>query len=71
MPVVERLSLETERTNKAKLDEFWGILPGEFAEGLVNAGKISVDVGVHALGDARTSKVILALIGQERYLLIG
>lgn len=37
----------------------------------MNEGKISVDVGVHDLGVARTSKVILALIGQERYLLIG
>jgi adenine-specific DNA-methyltransferase len=52
MPEVERLSTETESPNRAKLDELKAILPGVFADGVVDAGRLSAEIGIPVVGVA-------------------
>jgi adenine-specific DNA-methyltransferase len=52
MSDVERLSTETQSPNKAKLDELKAILPGVFADGVVDAGRLSAEIGVPVVGGA-------------------
>lgn len=50
MPEVGRLSTETESPNQTKLDELKAILPGVFADGVVDAGRLSAEIGVPVVG---------------------
>jgi adenine-specific DNA-methyltransferase len=50
MSEVERLSTETQSPNKAKLDELKTILPGVFADGVIDAGRLSAEIGVPVVG---------------------
>jgi adenine-specific DNA-methyltransferase len=50
MSDVERLSTETDSPNKAKLDELRAILPGVFADGVIDAGRLSEEIGVPVVG---------------------
>ena len=50
MAEVERLSTETESPNKAKLDELKAILPGVFTDGVIDAGRLSAEIGVPVVG---------------------
>jgi adenine-specific DNA-methyltransferase len=52
MSEVERLSTETESPTKAKLDELRAILPGVFADGVIDAGRLAAEVGVRVVGGA-------------------
>jgi adenine-specific DNA-methyltransferase len=52
MTEVERLSTETQSPNKAKLDELKAILPGVFADGVIDAGRLSAEIGVPVVGGA-------------------
>jgi adenine-specific DNA-methyltransferase len=52
MPEIERLSTETENPHKAKLDELKAILPGVFADGVVDAGRLSAEIGIPVVGVA-------------------
>ena len=50
MPEVERISTETESPSTAKLDEQRAILPGIFADGVVDAARLSAEIGVRVVG---------------------
>ena len=52
MPEVERISTETESPSTAKLDELRAILPGIFADGVVDAARLSAEIGVPVVGVA-------------------
>jgi hypothetical protein len=52
MPEVERLSTETVSPNQTKLDELRTILPGIFADGVIDAGRLSAEIGIPVVGVA-------------------
>jgi adenine-specific DNA-methyltransferase len=56
MSEVERLSTETQSPNKAKLDELKAILPGVFADGVIDAGRLSAEIGVPVVGGAASEE---------------
>jgi adenine-specific DNA-methyltransferase len=56
MSEVERLSTETQSPNKAKLDELKAILPGVFADGVIDAGRLSAEIGVPVVGGATSEE---------------
>lgn len=52
MSEVERLSIETDSPNQAKLDELKAILPGVFADGVIDAERLSAETGIPVVGVA-------------------
>ena len=56
MSEVERLSTETQSPNKAKLDELKAILPGVFADGVIDAERLSAEIGVPVVGGAASEE---------------
>ena len=50
MSEVERLSTETESPDKAKLEQLKSILPGVFADGVIDASRLSAEIGIPVVG---------------------
>lgn len=50
MSEVERMSTETESPDKAKLEQLKSILPGVFADGVVDASRLSAEIGIPVVG---------------------
>lgn len=50
MSDVERMSTETESPDKAKLEQLKSILPGVFADGVIDASRLSAEIGIPVVG---------------------
>ena len=50
MSDVERMSTETESPEKAKLEQLKSILPGVFADGVIDASRLSAEIGIPVVG---------------------
>lgn len=50
MSDVERMNTETESPDKAKLEQLKSILPGVFADGVIDAGRLSAEIGIPVVG---------------------
>ncbi|CAN2210508.1 DNA methylase N-4/N-6 [Candidatus Nanopelagicaceae bacterium] len=50
MSDVERMNTETESPEKAKLEQLKSILPGVFADGVIDASRLSAEVGIPVVG---------------------
>lgn len=50
MSEVERLSTETESPDKAKFDHFKNLFPGVFADGVIDANRLSAEIGIPVVG---------------------
>ena len=50
MSDVERMNTETESPDKAKLEQLKSILPGVFADGVIDASRLSAEIGIPVVG---------------------
>ncbi len=50
MSDVERMSTETESPDKAKLEQLKSILPGVFADGVIEASRLCAEIGIPVVG---------------------
>ena len=56
MSEVERISTETESPDKAKLEQLKTILPGVFADGVIDASRLSAEIGIPVVGTSASEE---------------